>query len=305
MYKVVPKIVAHQVKTADNLPLFHIWATERIKVNDPKDESTYTNANEHKHANMELTFIKSGEGELKVDEKIYHVKAGDLILIRNLEDHRLLPLSDTEWLGSVDLTFTPTNALNFSSDFFSPALIDDFYQKSSGNSVFSGDNESVRQIGDSMCRLEDEFLREKPNLYFAKALFMCILSQLSEMFLNEKDDKSSVIYDNDAELIGYALEYISKHLTEDFSLEMLASEMNMEINYLILFFESIQGMSPWSYVINERVALAVKYLKQRNIKYNIAEIARMSGFKSLTNFNKAFKKRMGMTPTEYRKRYGE
>jgi AraC-like DNA-binding protein len=59
------------------------------------------------------------------------------------------------------------------------------------------------------------------------------------------------------------------------------------------------GTSFIDYLKDYRLAMAARLLSASDA--SILEIAEDVGFESLSYFNRAFKKRYGMTPTQYRK----
>ncbi len=298
MNKIIEKFPYYQVKTTDNFPLFNIWSTDRIIINSEK-RPRFFNTNSHVHTNLELSFITCGEGMLCVENVNYPIKRGDLIFIRNLESHSVVPISDKKPLGIIDIIFTPTNASKFASEFFSPGLVNEFYSKGKGNSILAGNDENVVEIGKLMCEMEAEFMKEKPNVYLAKSMFVTILARLSDIFTDNTDFVKT--NPDHALFINDIMKFINENITEDISLKILADEVKLDVSHFTAVFKSIQGIAPWEYVINERIALALKYLNEDDPIYSIAKVAELSGFKNLSNFNRIFKKKMGMTPSEFKK----
>ena len=64
------------------------------------------------------------------------------------------------------------------------------------------------------------------------------------------------------------------------------------------WFKNMTGSSFTSYVNDRRLAAAAENLRRTDHK--IVTIAEDSGFSNLSNFNRQFKARYGMTPGEYR-----
>ena len=59
-------------------------------------------------------------------------------------------------------------------------------------------------------------------------------------------------------------------------------------------------MSPMQYIISLRIAMAKGYLE--NSSKNIAEISSEIGYENALYFSRLFRKYVGMTPTQYRKK---
>jgi AraC-like DNA-binding protein len=65
------------------------------------------------------------------------------------------------------------------------------------------------------------------------------------------------------------------------------------------YFRDTMGTSFIDYLKDYRLAMAARLLSASDA--SILEIAEDVGFESLSYFNRAFKKRYGMTPTQFRK----
>ena len=73
----------------------------------------------------------------------------------------------------------------------------------------------------------------------------------------------------------------------------------MNASYLSSLFKKCTGVNFIDYVTDQRIS-AAKVLLDDPLR-STAEIASMIGYESASYFTRAFKKRTGMTPTEYRK----
>lgn len=84
-------------------------------------------------------------------------------------------------------------------------------------------------------------------------------------------------------------------------LSELASLINMSEASLTRFLKKWTGKTFIDNLNDIRIAEAVCRLIDTSD--TIAEICYKSGFNNLSNFNRAFKRRKGNTPTEYREKY--
>ena len=73
-------------------------------------------------------------------------------------------------------------------------------------------------------------------------------------------------------------------------------------SHFMRWFKKMTGDSFTSYVNDRRLAEAAEALRQTDDK--ILTIAQDAGFMNLSNFNRQFKKRYGVTPREYREMIG-
>lgn len=95
-----------------------------------------------------------------------------------------------------------------------------------------------------------------------------------------------------------ALDYIQEHLGEEISLEAIAKHLQMSQYYFSHLFKQSMGVSPYQYVLQQRIERSKQLLKQSQL--TVAEIALESGFASQTHLLKHFRKFTGMSPTKYR-----
>ncbi|MFQ4141364.1 AraC family transcriptional regulator [Chlorogloeopsis sp. ULAP02] len=96
-----------------------------------------------------------------------------------------------------------------------------------------------------------------------------------------------------------ALEYINTHLNEDIKLADLAGVVAMSQFYFVRLFKHSMGVTPYHYVIQQRVEMAKQLLKQG--KVTITDIALQCGFANQSHFTKHFRQLTGVTPKAYQK----
>lgn len=101
-------------------------------------------------------------------------------------------------------------------------------------------------------------------------------------------------------VIQKMIPYIQEHLTEAFSVKELAEYVALNPNYAMRLFKKTTGKSILEYVTEKRIELAVTLLQQKN--YNNEILAEKTGYISSNYFIRQFKKCMGMTPREYKKK---
>lgn len=98
--------------------------------------------------------------------------------------------------------------------------------------------------------------------------------------------------------IWNACKFIHEHSGEELSLAMVAKAANTSAHYLSEKFKEATGINLVSYVARTRYEKAVTLLRDADLR--VSEIAFASGFQSLSQFNRVFKKFSGRSPTEYR-----
>ena len=90
-------------------------------------------------------------------------------------------------------------------------------------------------------------------------------------------------------------------LNPELSLREVSAAIGSNMKYLSLYLNRNLGTSFYEYVNKFRVEEACVLIQrmERDGRRNMAEVAQLSGFNSLSSFNRYFKKEKNMTPKEY------
>ena len=91
-----------------------------------------------------------------------------------------------------------------------------------------------------------------------------------------------------------AIEYIQEHLDQEISLNELAEYLGISRYYFCRLFKQSTGLSPYQYVIQQRVERAKELLLQG--KLSLSDIAIACGFTHQSHLNRHFKRLTGVTP---------
>ena len=103
---------------------------------------------------------------------------------------------------------------------------------------------------------------------------------------------------SDQDTFTKVLEYLSAHYTEQLSLKMLAQQFGVDHSHLSRTFVAKLSCGYLDYLHQLRMEHAKTLLSQTGDK--IYDIAFQCGFTDQRSFNRVFKKRIGITPREYR-----
>jgi len=101
-------------------------------------------------------------------------------------------------------------------------------------------------------------------------------------------------------LVDILLEYIHINYSEDISLDLLCQLVHTNRTTLNRKFKARTGFSAMEYLLRHRLKLACESLVHTNL--SLAEISEAIGFKYDTYFIRQFTAKMGMSPTEYRRK---
>lgn len=98
------------------------------------------------------------------------------------------------------------------------------------------------------------------------------------------------------------IKYIDDNLTNQLHEVDVAEYCHYSINYFSKLFHQEIGISFRDYVSSKRIGKARTLLKENN-DIKIAIIAYQCGYHDVSYFSRIFKKKTGMTPSEYRKSF--
>ncbi|MEV4947305.1 GlxA family transcriptional regulator [Streptomyces sp. NPDC053755] len=95
--------------------------------------------------------------------------------------------------------------------------------------------------------------------------------------------------------------WIGEHLTEDLSAEALAARLHLSVRHFSRLFRGRTATTPAAYVESARLEAARRLLQESD--RTLPEVAAASGLGSVESLHRAFKRRLGTTPAEYRRRF--
>ncbi|NET48475.1 MAG: AraC family transcriptional regulator [Merismopedia sp. SIO2A8] len=98
-----------------------------------------------------------------------------------------------------------------------------------------------------------------------------------------------------------AIDYIHAHLGEAIKLEDLAKLLDISQYHFCRLFRQSMGIPPYKYVMEQRMQLAKKLLRQEK-SLTISDIALECGFANQSHFTQRFRHVTGTTPNAYRKK---
>jgi AraC-like DNA-binding protein len=102
--------------------------------------------------------------------------------------------------------------------------------------------------------------------------------------------------------IRQAIDYMNKNLNVKLSLNQISKLVGYSPTYFTTLFKKETNYSPLSYFSHLKIVKACEFLDYTRIK--VKEISFTLGYTDPYYFTKDFKKKMGMSPRQYRKRVG-
>ncbi|WP_330181346.1 DJ-1/PfpI family protein [Nocardia sp. NBC_01503] len=95
--------------------------------------------------------------------------------------------------------------------------------------------------------------------------------------------------------------YITQHIAEPLTVTDLAAQAHVSERQLSRVFKTDLGMTPAAYIESARVEVARNLLETTD--HTLERIATLSGFNTTDTLTRAFRRKLDITPTEYRNRF--
>ena len=139
-------------------------------------------------------------------------------------------------------------------------------------------------------------LATRENCFYAESMATALSAHLIQHYSVKKPFRNNTAGLSQSKL-QRVKNYIRDRLSENISLQDVCREVGLSKCYFAQLFKQSTGISPYQYIIEQRVRKARQLLKQ---DIPLVEIALSCGFANQSAFNKTFHKCMGITPRQYR-----
>ena len=249
----------------------------------------------HHHDFYEILYIKSGEFKFRVDNKIYNIYPGDMILISPSTLHVLENMS-TSNCERIVINFTENYLDDISSEYSNMKLLFDYIDETK-NYCISFKNDLKRKIESYIQILLDSQFSDS---FGSDLVFNCRFTQLLLLAYQTIIDfePAEIIYEN--QLVAKTMEFIQSNISKTFLIEDIAKNANVSASTISHTFKDITGISIYRYITKKRMILAKQLIKKQ---YTFNEIYSICGFNDYTSFFRAFKREYGITPKEFQRKY--
>jgi AraC-like DNA-binding protein/quercetin dioxygenase-like cupin family protein len=232
-----------------------------------------------------LYFIREGEGLIKVRNREYSPKPGQLFLLPAGVEHWFSTVSDNTFRKYWCHFTVKVGEIHLFQLIHVPHFIE------------IRDHDWLEERFRELIRLHvsPEFtapLRIKSVMYDIVSLF---LEQAARQLGGDELQMSAP---PNVTKINAILDYIDRHLGEQMTIEGLARQVHFHPNYFLHVFKSMLGVSPILYINKKRIENARQLLITSDL--TVSDIAGLTGME-LYYFSRTFKKLTGLSPSEYRR----
>ena len=140
---------------------------------------------------------------------------------------------------------------------------------------------------------------EKIKLPYFKIKILELLLYLEALEIAAEPARRPYFYKTQVEKVKAVQSFLTKHPDRNYTQEQLSRQFDISLTTMKQCFKSIYGTSIGEWMLKYRMNQAAVLLRCDR-QYTVAEIAGMYGYDSPSKFAIAFRKVMGMSPTEYR-----
>lgn len=247
---------------------------------------------EHYHPYHEIYYLCSGTRKFFINDTVYSVNGGDLVLIPCREIHKTTFFSKDEEHERIAITFTD----HMINQIFPVIPKQKIYQCLSKHHIRvpGSKREYVEQLFEKMAGEyvnRDEYSRAMLSQTIAELLIFVMRQQ--EMKKTEDAEENS---DRSME---EAAQFIGSQFHREISLEEISSRFHMSASYFSRKFKGVTGFGFKEYINALRLKEARALLAETDLP--VTQIALKCGFDNSNYFGDVFKKAENMAPREYRK----
>ncbi|MGM9681922.1 MAG: helix-turn-helix domain-containing protein [Eubacteriales bacterium] len=249
----------------------------------------------HMHENIEVNMVTSGQILYIVDRRTYVLRPGDILLIGCYIPHTWIigPGSD---IATMELVFHGSlleegNSLLRDTPSFIAARTGGIYH------IPADKSERAAAL---LRHMQDEYDNDRSGKRFSLQL---MLYQFLLEFIRAEDDSILRSIESIHPTVKGAQTYIREHLAEHPAVADIATAVSVTPNYLSSLFRKHTGIGISDYINTMRIEKTVKLLQNSNIP--ISEVARTSGFTSVSNFYRVFSEYYGISPLKMRQYFSE
>lgn len=235
-----------------------------------------------------LEYVVDGYGYINVDGENYTASAGDVYILRKRTTHTYWSDAKKPW---VKIFFNIRGSL-------AEKILEEYKLGIKGKVVLRGDGleSDFREL---LAKLSNDTVSQAEKFDLAALDFLKIIIKLSNLDKLQGDLSGELLSVEDE--MNRLVEYIAMNPKRIVGNQELADVIFRSKDFVIKRFHTNFGVTPYEYQIQQKIFSASNMLK--NTRMSVQEIASSLGYDDQHYFSYMFKKRCGMSPTQYRKQF--
>lgn len=232
-----------------------------------------------------IHYCLSGKGEYHINNKVYHIQAGDAFLI--------MPQVVTYYQADKDDPWTYA-WVGFDGK-KAELYLEHCHLHHNNLVVQCGYIDEIREIMISMLA---HYKLSYSNEMFIQGEFFRLLSYLMKSAnLTYKEEN----HQSDNSYVQKSLEYIQNNYQNVITVQEIADYLSINRSYLTTLFKQFLHLSPQEFIKRYRMNQAEELLVNSDLTIN--QISFSCGYANQLSFSKAFRQYHDISPKEYRKQY--
>ncbi|MGB6152358.1 MAG: AraC family transcriptional regulator [Pricia sp.] len=246
----------------------------------------------HQHKELQLSLIVRGKGKLIVGDSVHPFEAGDFFAIAANSPHLFSNEPTEDGVHMITLFFTKET---FGEGFFElPDLVrvQSFFKMARVGFRLVSHRKPVREL--MLQTLASEKLERFIGLLQILKILGSAKKQALTQFLYPKE-----IGTREGQRMRTIFDYTIKNFQEDITLEKASGLVHMTPNAFCRFFKQRTNKTYFQFLIELRIEHACQLLLKDKKNRSILDISESSGFSSISNFNRQFRKLKGTVPSKY------
>ena len=237
----------------------------------------------HVHKECEIYVNLSGNVSFEVENHIYPISRGSVIVTRPFEYHHCIYHSN-ERHDHFWIIFSADEKQEFLELFFDR-------EKGKNNLILLGEE----QLNEACCLMK-RLTDDKADSLSRRICFL----QLMQVLRQSRNGVGTNVDHNLPTDVVMALRFMEEHLAEEFDSHALAAACNVSVNTLERHMKDALGFTPFAMLRKKRLVASLERLREGD---TVTEAALKSGFSDYSNYIQLFRKQFGLTPLQYKKKF--
>ncbi len=246
----------------------------------------------HYHEFYKLLIFLQGEVEYFVEGKTYYLQPNDIVLIRPGDIHRPV-LTGRKPYERIILYISPAFFDKWRDRGYSFLRPFDIAYKHDTNVLHLPQRELTQFYEYIKTSLYQE---EFANDLLTRSQFFQYIIQLNR-FCDVVMEKEILPAGISNKKILDIISFINENIEQPLDIDTIACHFFWSRSYLMHYFKKETGLTLGNYITDKRMYLAQKFLKEGG---SVSEAWNQSGYHDYHTFYKAFKKKFGISPSEYK-----
>lgn len=253
----------------------------------------------HYHPEIELVYIKESFGKRVIGDKIEPFYPNDLVLVGSNLPH--VWYSDETYQQGTVAGRAQSIVIYFNKEIFGE-LFYSLREVEKINTLFKNARRGLKINAATRDAVIEKMEALVDTTGFERILgllhILHLLSTSTDLQFINNETYSGVVYNKDTDRLADVFKFINTSFGSDITLNDVARKANLTPQSFCRLFKKRMNKHFMEYLNEVRISHACRYLMDTDC--SISEIAYMSGFKTVSNFNKVFKENTGYCPTSYR-----